>query len=136
MRRGQGAIEFVFITTAMLLFFTVAFIIAERNYVEIQEQRFEQTVYGLMDRVQSEFSAAFQAGDGYEREFYLPATIVGNPYDIRLALNQTPRGKDELVVDVLGEEYFRFLQIPVNGTIGQGRHRIQGGDPVQITTLS
>lgn len=136
MRRGQGAIEFVFITVVMLLFFTTAFIIAQQNYADIQQTRYENSIYSAIDRVESELQVAFQAGEGYQRDFSVPKTIAGVPYDLTLLTNNTPQQADTLLLNVSGVEYFRFLIVPVNGTMQTGRHRVSGGDPVQITTLS
>lgn len=123
------------LSVVMLLFFTTAFIVAERNYADIQEARFEQSVYELIGNVQNEALAAYQAGPGYERDFTLPRTLVGTPYTIQLRTNQTPEGKDEVLVTIRQEEYFRFLQVPVDGTLSTGKLRIRGGDPVNITTV-
>ena len=136
MRRAQGAVEFVFISTVMLLFFTSAFIVAQANYIKVQEARFEENIQLVFDRVESEISAANQAGEGYEREFRIPRTLAGIPYELDLQLNESAQAKDALILRIQEEEYFRFSQIPLNGSLSTGRHLIQGGEPVQITTLS
>ena len=136
MRRGQGAIEFVLITTVMLLLFTAAFIVAQQNYASIQEERFEQGVYNALGVVETELEVAFQAGEGYEREIYVPRTIAGIPFTLDLLLNQTPATADELSLTIRGQEYFSFLRVPVNGTILQGWHRVHGGDPVRIYNIT
>lgn len=136
MRRGQGAIEFVFITVVMLLFFTAAFIVAQQNYAEIQQARYQSSIYSSLDRIESELQVAFQAGEGYQRDIRVPKTIAGIPYELTLLTNNTPQQADTLLLNVSGEEYFRFIVVPVNGTMQTGRHRLSGGNPVQITTLS
>ena len=134
-RRAQGAVEFVFISTVMLLFFTAAFIVAQTNYIKVQDARYQESIQFVFDRVEAEINAANQAGDGYEREFSIPRTLGGIPYELDLALNETPQAKDALILRIQEEEYFRFSRVAINGSLSTGAHLIRGGNPVQITTL-
>ncbi len=136
MRRGQGAIEFVLISVVMTLFFATAFTIAQQNYADIQDQRFEENIHEFLTQLEGEFLVAYQAGEGYEREIYIPQTLAGVPYEVELLLNESPQASDELVIEVRGTRHLNFLTPPVDGAINKGPHLIQGGDPVTITTIS
>lgn len=136
MGRGQGAIEFVLITTVMMLLFTGAFIVAQQNYANIQESRFQSAVYGVFDRINSEIRVGHQAGAGYTREFSIPKTLAGTPYTLELLTNQTPAGKDALLLRVSNDEHLVFLEFDVDGVVETGKLSIAGGSPVVITTAS
>lgn len=136
MKRAQGAIEFVLITTVMMLFFAVAFIGAQNTYTNVQQEQLERQVYGFFNTIETEIRVAHIQGDGYERDIHIPQTFSGVPFEIELRLNQSPNSSDELVLNIYDQEFFYFLQPPVNGTINHGDYTLYGGEEVQINETS
>jgi hypothetical protein len=136
MKRGQGAIEFVIITTAMMLIFAVAFIAAQSTYVGVQQERLENQVYDFFTTIEIELKAAQQAGQGYERDIRIPKTFSGIPFVIELRLNESSTSTDELVLNISNQEFVHFLQTPVNGTLGRDMYTLYGGNPVEINLTS
>ncbi len=131
MRRAQSAIEFTLITTAMLLIFSVAIIVAQSSFLKIAKDQSNAAVEALMDQVETEVTLAAKGGVGYSRTFSLPETISGDPYSITID-QVSPPGSDELVVIAQGKEHLRFLAYDVTGNVKKGNNTIQGGTPIRI----
>jgi hypothetical protein len=85
--KGQSAIEFVIIVTAVLFLF-VGFLyfvygkISESKYESISAQVNEVAL-----TVQDEINLASNSPDGYFRTFFIPLNIAGNDYQINILEN-------------------------------------------------
>lgn len=140
-RSGQGALEFTIITVAMLIAFAGLFLFMEYQFEKAQQSREAALVEQVIGFFESEIEIAAIAGEGYERVFYVPQTIIGIPYELYINQNQTEDGKDEFVLEYKNTAYLRFLAHDINGSFSfgepleKGYFCIQSGEVVQITEL-
>lgn len=134
-RIGQAAIEFALITTAMLLVFAGVIIVAEQQYLEIVNTRVDQAVWDLLLSIEEELLIAHEAGMGYERQVFFPVTLGGEPYDFSILLNTSSGARDAIILDAYDEEYLRFPQIDISGTLEPGWTLFLGGDTVLIAPI-
>ncbi len=134
-RYAQGAVEFTLITTGVLLLFSVGFIVAEQQFLKVQETKLDEKAQEVIDQIETEILLAKEAGEGYQRYFVLPQTLDGAPYNIDLLDNETNSSSDELVLLVDDKEYFLFLTVDVEGNISTGYNNITGGEVVGVENL-
>lgn len=121
--KGQSGIEFMAMMALSLLLFTAFFgyFVTQQNAAfDIRQQRVAANV---ADRVGFQLDLALVQGDGFQREFTLPETVRGSPYDVSL-LNGTVLVTYE-GSDVLAATAARN----VTGTVTNGTNlvRNQGG---------
>jgi hypothetical protein len=83
MRRGQASTEFVVLAGLMLVFFIIMVIGVQNQMVMSREQISSERVHQLFSLVNAEVMIARQVHPTYEREFFLPPTIDGQPYLLR-----------------------------------------------------
>lgn len=83
--RGQGAIEFVIIFGALLVFF-ILFFTAIQNNIENKNSEKERVVaQNVALDVQEEISIAADASEGYIRNFTTPSNILGKDYTLNIS---------------------------------------------------
>lgn len=109
MRRGQSSPEFIILFGFLMLIFILFLIALNNRYVDQQRLNRELLYAGLADRLETEIMLASQVTAGYRREFELPYTIDGEPYNVTLETGDT------LVIysETSTNEYLRFLGVTV-----------------------
>lgn len=122
-RRGQSAIEFVFLASFMLLFFSVSIVYVQQLLVEFTAQGKTEMMGSIASAVERELERAARLPDGYERVFSLPGYVQGLPYTIEVQ-EETPPRKDALVVRVGEDQLLRFVDYELNGTIVAGKNTL------------
>lgn len=121
--KGQSGIEFMTMMALSLLLFTAFFgyfVIQQNAAFDTRQQRVAAT---LADRVGFQLDLALVQGDGFSREFTLPETIRGAPYNVSL-LDGTVLVEYE-GSDVLADTAAR--NVTGNVTNGTNLVRNQGG---------
>jgi hypothetical protein len=103
-RRGQSAIEFVILVTAVL-FFLVLFLVAVQERVgEKKFEEFDNVVNEIAFIVQDEINLASLSTDGYNRQFTIPTNINLLDYDVNviegLVYVRTVDGRHAVVLSV------------------------------------
>jgi len=83
-KKSQSAIEFIFLFSALLLFFSVFFlVIQEQNAEKILEQQNSLLKITAYD-IQEEIALAFKSSEGYSREFIVPDKLGNSDYSIQI----------------------------------------------------
>ncbi len=84
LKKAQSAIEFVMLTSAIIFFFTLFFVILNENISDKVRKRYNLAVEEIAVTVQDEINLASKSSEGYSREFKIPEDINGKAYDINL----------------------------------------------------
>ncbi len=87
-KKTQGAIEFVIIFSAFLLFFVAFFSIIKMNMADKDLENERLIAQNVALDVQSEINLAAASSDGYYREFTVPQNIFGAEYEINVTDNR------------------------------------------------
>jgi len=109
--KGQVSIEFILLLGFMVVVF-IAFVVVIQGQIRDQQQVRQLSLYSqLADKVEREVLLAERVNPGYSREFDLPLTLDGEPYNLTL------EGKDTIVIrgNYSENEYIRFLSSNVTG---------------------
>ncbi|RMD66517.1 hypothetical protein D6817_03960 [Candidatus Pacearchaeota archaeon] len=86
-KSAQTAIEF-FIIVSVVFFLVLLFLsLIVLNIGERQAERKQELAKEVLEQLQTEIDLASSSIDGYEREFSLPATILGENYTIAIDSN-------------------------------------------------
>lgn len=119
----------------------------EYQFQQAQISRETALVQEVILHIQSEIEVAAVAGEGYQRVFYIPQTIVGIPYEIYIHLSDGAAGsRDELIVEYRDVRHLWFIPYDITGDftnsgtgytnpIQKGYMCIRGGNPILITEL-
>jgi len=86
-KKGQGAIEFLSLFIVVFLFFTIFLLAVQENTNDKNVEKQNILANNIALTIQDEVNLAFNAPDGYYREFYLPTSIFGNDYDVSFVGN-------------------------------------------------
>ncbi len=81
---SQGTIEFVIITTSIVFFFTLFFLVIQNNLELKGKEREEIVVKNLALYIQNEIEIAKKASNGYMRSFEIPEEIEGKEYGAQI----------------------------------------------------
>ena len=81
-RKGQSAIEFVIIVSAVLFFFIVFLFSVQGNLSDKFYERRNLAVQEIALSVQDELNLASESSEGYHRSFTLPLTAMNKAYEI------------------------------------------------------
>ena len=119
MRKSQSALEFVVLSSFMLLAVIVVFALVSTNVLEAKEEGNKKIAQDIAEFVYHEIETAKSVNDGYVRLFTVPEFVNGVNYTINLTENR------ELMVKYLGHEYIRFVQANVSGNISKGLVQIE-----------
>ena len=84
-RRSQGAIEFMIIFGAMIFFFIMFFAIIQDNVNEKNREKLTIVAQNVALDLHDEINLAFEASNGYSREFALPENILGEYYEVNIS---------------------------------------------------
>jgi len=109
-RLGQGAIEFVIIFGALLVFFIIFFTAIQSNITDKNAEKERIIAQNVALDVQEEISIAADASDGYIRNFTTPLNIFGKSYtlnitDGRLGIKMDGFSATYKIAEVTGEIY-------------------------------
>ena len=98
-KKSQSAVEFIILVGIVILFFTIFFVAINENQSDELKQKQTTHVNEIAFTVQEEIDLAFNAQNGYNREFEIPEKIKGQDYNIEITENsiyvQNSRGKFE-----------------------------------------
>lgn len=127
MRRGQTGTEFIILFGFLLIVFMV-FFVAMQNRVTDQQFFNREILYSaLADKVEQELLLAAQVKPGYMRDFELPLTLDGEPYNVTI--------EDNTIVikgNYSQNEFLRFLGFDVNFVPGGATSVLTGSSRLVI----
>ncbi|MEM4260560.1 MAG: hypothetical protein QXG00_04955 [Candidatus Woesearchaeota archaeon] len=126
MKKAQTSTEFTIILGIMMLIFIIFFGVITQRMVKIQAENNRERVKQFLKTITDEILIAQQVENNYYRIFYLPEYIDGGDYTIIISRNsQTDISKGvEIVVDYAGENFVKFVDGKINGTLKKGENRI------------
>lgn len=81
-RAGQLSIEFVILMGAFFIVFFALLIVLQERGTDIYKDNQRRAAIAAADVVVREVRYAYTAGDGYERSFSMPFTLVGFYYNM------------------------------------------------------
>jgi hypothetical protein len=99
--------EFVVLTTFMILFFIIVTIGIQNQMLSVQLDRNEELARQVANVVNEEALLAAEVNPGYTRTFVLPVLVDGSTYNLSLY------GEEDLVVGYRGQQYLFFMDAPV-----------------------
>ena len=119
--RGQSSLEFAVLAGMFMIMFVAFFYVISERIVAFQEQRNARVSVDILEKTLSELSIAFKVRDGYNRTFWLPLELYGQPYSIQFG------DHSELQLEYKERTYVMPLLINItdNSQIVRGRNRIQ-----------
>ena len=118
-RKSQSAMEFVVLSSFMLLVILGFFAITTSKMFEAKSQSEEKTAQQIADLAFKEIEIATSLSDGYTRLFSLPRTINGVNYTVSVTDNR------ELLITYQGFEYLKFFPANVTGNITKGVNQLK-----------
>ena len=133
-RRAQTSMEFVILTSFMVLAFLVFYVIIQSKMVEANKDTTDRAAKQIETLVVNELKVAESVTDGYYREFELPQRINGMDYTVQImsGVNNTP----EIVVKYNGLERMYFVNqgyISGSSVVSKGLNNITKSNGVIIT---
>jgi len=108
--KGQSAVEFMILLSTMFFIF-VSFISVV--YTNLEQKNYEKKDIALKEiasSLQDEIQLAYEASDGYSREFELPETSLYDYYEIMI---------DGEVLYIVTHDNRHAMTLPVYNVIGQ-----------------
>ncbi|MFC1648964.1 hypothetical protein ACFL1B_05935 [Nanoarchaeota archaeon] len=117
--KGQVSLEFVVLMVFMLVLFTGLFVALQGRMLAMRELKDMQTMQQLGNLVENEVRLAYLVGDGYERQFFVPVTLNGKSYDIRVD------DQWDLIVAHHDLEHIAFLENQVTGAVQKGNNIVK-----------
>jgi len=123
--------EFVILTSFMLLAFLVFYIVIQSKMVEANRDSTDNAAKQIETIVVNELAVAESVTDGYYREFELPQSINGVDYNIQVmsGVNNTP----EIVTKYSGRERVYFVHqgyVSGSSTVAKGKNNITKSDGI------
>lgn len=104
-KKAQVVIEFMALTSFLLLMFSILFISIQNSSYDKNEERKNLEIKQIAIIIQDEVNLASQSIDGYEREFRIPKDLSGTEYEIgivdSLVFVKTSDEKHALTLPVL-----------------------------------
>lgn len=116
-RNAQGAVEFIIIFSAFLLFFVAFFSVIKINIEKKNLEKERLIAQNIALDVQYELNLAAESSEGYYREFNVPYNVRGKDYQINLS--------DNRVYIFIGEFGISYKVLDVNGSINKGVNLIK-----------
>ena len=116
--KSQSAMEFVMLSSFMLLIILGFFSLASSKMVDAKQEGNRKLAEDIAEFTDREIDTARSVNDGYSRIFEMPLRINGVNYSMNVIDDR------ELVVNYLDEEYVKFLPANVTGNILKGNNRI------------
>ena len=138
MRKGQTSMEFVILTSFMIVAFLIFYIVIEGKLVEANRGATDDAAKQVETIVVNELKLAESVSDGYYRVFTIPQNINGIEYNISVlsGVGNTP----EIVIKYNGNERVYFVQqayVNSQSTIGKGVNNItKAGGTITIKHMS
>jgi len=111
-KKAQGAIEFIIIFSAFLLFFVAFFSVIKVNIEKKNLEKERLIAQSIALDVQYELNLAAESSEGYYRVFNVPNNILGKDYQINIS--------DNRVFVFIGKFGISYRVLPVNGSINKG----------------
>lgn len=119
-KRGQSSLEFSLLISFALIIVSVLIVVFNNNISDLEQKKEQVLIEQAFNLVLSEIEFAEMSLPVYERTFYLPATLGGQPYTISV------QDRQDIVINYLGREYVYFLsnQTRLNGSFSgsSGNH--------------
>lgn len=122
--KSQSAVEFIILTSFMLLVLLGFFAITSSRLLEAREEGNKRIAQDIADFAYREVEIAKSVNDGYTRTFIMPQSVNGVDYGISIIDNR------ELTVNYLGYEHIRFLPSNVTGNIIKGNNKISKSNSI------
>lgn len=118
MSKSQSAMEFVMLSSFMLLVILGFFSLASSKMVDARLEGNKKISQDIADFAYREIEIAKSVNDGYSRVFEMPQAVNGINYSVSVIDSR------ELVVGYLGEEHIKFLPVNVTGTVVKGNNKV------------
>ncbi len=83
--KAQSSIEFIILVGVLTFFFVTFTFILQMNLIDTQSQQRNDLLQEVALTVQNEITLATSSIDGYSRNFTIPQSILGVPYDITIS---------------------------------------------------
>lgn len=127
-KKAQGALEFMILTSFLLLAFTVFFLIVNEQTQDKLKEKENLMIKQIVVSIQDEINLASQSTNGYERTFKIPENLNGENYTIGI-------GDDLVYIKTLDEKFAIALPIAkVEGNILKGTNKIKKEN--EVVTLN
>ena len=116
-KSGQGSVEFIIMFGAVLLFFTMFFLVIQKNIEQKTLEKETILAQNVALSVQNEINVASLASEGYSRDFIIDQEIMGKDYNITIADNIISVSTDRVGL--------AYSIVKVVGTIKKGINTIK-----------
>lgn len=134
MKRAQAAVEFVVLSSAMLLAFSIVIIVMQDNLADYTSEGLQAGAQSIEETIEHEMSLAAAMPDGYERRFVLPESVQGKPYLIE-AHSENPPARDWINISVAGKSTLKFIDAELVGTLQPGSNYMTKRSGVMIMNM-
>lgn len=118
MSKSQSAMEFVMLSSFMLLVILGFFSLASSKMVDARIEGNRKISQDIAEFAYREIEIAKSVNDGYSRVFEMPQAVNGISYSVSVI------GNREIVVSYLDEEHIKFLPVNVTGNIVKGNNKV------------
>ncbi len=123
-KKSQTSMEFVLLTSFMVLVFIIFFVVVQQRMSIIYQEINDASALQLENLVVNEIKLAESVSDNYFRKFVLPSNINGINYNISI---MPGAGASTEIVIKYGEKervYFLEAYVDTSSTIGIGLNNI------------
>ena len=117
--KSQSAVEFIILSSFMLLVIVSFFAIVGSRFLEARDESNRQISQDIAEYAYNEIELAKSMNDGYTRLFKISKRINGIGYSIQIIDNR------ELIVNYRDQEHVQLLPINVSGNINTGLNEIK-----------
>lgn len=117
-KKGQTSMEFVILTSFMMLVFIIFFVVIQERLSIIYQERNDAAALQLENVIVNEVKLAESVSDNYYREFILPNNLNGINYTVEI-IPGVP-GSTEVVIKYGEKERVYFLEAYVQGDSKMG----------------
>jgi hypothetical protein len=127
-RKSQSAFELTMITGAMLLVFTVFFIIVAEQSISAKKGQDFQLMQDMAKVIAEEITTASSAQNGYVRTFEVPDTLNGINFTVSLLSDPSSSNHSEVVVMAANYSYdveaIETLPKNITGQLAKGTNTV------------
>jgi len=122
-RKGQSALEFVMLSSILLVGIAVLIISAQSMLIDIAYDQDTKIVGVLVEAIKGELALADTQPIGYSRTFSLPLTFEGNSYGFVVTEESEP-ALDSITILYKQNTFFWFASQNLSGFIVPGQNTL------------
>ena len=123
-KKSQNSMEFVVLTSFMMLVFVVFFVIIQQRMTSATEEKNDAIAEQLLSIAVNEIKLAESVSDNYYREFTLPNNLNGLQYTISIIPGAGQSTEILITYGTKEKIYFLEQYISKNSSIGSGLNNI------------